>query len=85
MGWLDRDSRKALYLCTRHHAGWYMVNVLGLDSEVVAIALGHEDGGEQVRRTYGHRDASRRLDKVIAAYERMANVVPIDFGKEKRA
>lgn len=78
MGWLDRDSRKALYLCTRHHAGWYMINTLGLDSEIVAVALGHEDGGEQVRQTYGHRDREQTLDRVIAAYEQASNVVSLD-------
>jgi hypothetical protein len=38
----------SLYLATRHFAGWYMVNVLELPSEDVAIALGHTDGGELV-------------------------------------
>jgi hypothetical protein len=41
-------------------AGWYMVNVLDLPSEDVAIALGHTDGGELVRRLYGHRDHDGR-------------------------
>jgi hypothetical protein len=36
----------SLYLATRHFAGWYMVNVLDLPSEDVAIALGHTDGGD---------------------------------------
>jgi integrase len=34
----------SLYLATRHFASWYMVNVLDLPSEDVAIALGHTDG-----------------------------------------
>ncbi len=63
----------SLYLATRHFAGWYMVNVLELPSEDVAIALGHTDGGELVRKLYGHRDQERALDRVTAAYERMAN------------
>ncbi len=58
----------SLYLATRHFAGWYMVNVLDLPSEDVAIALGHTDGGELVRRLYGHRDRDRALDRVAAAY-----------------
>jgi integrase len=58
----------SLYLATRHFAGWYMVNVLDLPSEDVAIALGHTDGGELVRRLYGHRDRDRALDRVTAAY-----------------
>jgi integrase len=62
----------SLYLATRHFAGSYMVNVLELPSEDVAIALGHTDGGELVRRLYGHRDRDRALDRVAAAYERTA-------------
>lgn len=37
------------------------------------IALGHADGGELVRRLYGHRDYVRALDRVTAAYERTAS------------
>ena len=44
-----------------------MVNMLGMPSEDVGIALGHEDGGELVRRLYGHRDKDQALDRVVAA------------------
>jgi integrase len=64
----------SLYLATRHFAGWYMVNVLGLDSEDVAFALGHEDGGELVRMLYGHRDRSLALCRVSDAYKRQGVV-----------
>lgn len=60
---------RSLYLATRHFAGWYMVNVLLLDSEDVAFALGHEDGGHQVRTTYGHREREAALRRVAAAYQ----------------
>lgn len=50
-----------------------MVNVLELPSEDVAIALGHTDGGELVRKLYGHRDHECALDRVTAAYESTAN------------
>jgi integrase len=63
----------SLYLATRHFAGWYMVNVLDVPSEDVAIALGHTDGGELVRRLYGHRDHERALDRVTAAYGQTAS------------
>jgi integrase len=62
----------SLYLATRHFAAWYMVNELELPSEDVAIALGHSDGGELVRKLYGHRDEDRALDRVTAAYGRTA-------------
>ena len=63
----------SLYLATRHFAGWYMVNVLDLPSEDVAIVLGHTDGGELVRKLYGHRDQERALDRVTAAYGQTAS------------
>ena len=63
----------SLYLATRHFAGWYMINVLELPSEDVSIALGHTDGGELVRKLYGHRDRERALDRVTAAYARTAS------------
>lgn len=58
-----------LYLATRHFAGWYMTNELDLPSEDVAIALGHTDGGDQVRKLYGHREEKRARDRVLHAYE----------------
>jgi integrase len=64
----------SLYLATRHFAGAFMVNELELDSEDVAFALGHEDGGELVRKLYGHRDRARALDRVQAAYETTGQV-----------
>lgn len=51
-----------------------MVNVLEVPSEDVAIALGHTDGGELVRRLYGHRDHERALHRVTAAYARAASL-----------
>jgi hypothetical protein len=58
----------SLYLATRHFTGWYMVNELEMPSEDVAIALGHQDGDNLVRRLYGHRDRSRALDRIFGAY-----------------
>jgi integrase len=65
-----------LYVATRHFAGWYMVNVLELPSEDVAIALGHTDGGQLVRNLYGHRDAQLALDRVTRAYAIRGNDRP---------
>lgn len=42
-------------------------------SKDVATALGHTDGGELVRKLYGHRDHERALDRVTAAYGRTAS------------
>jgi integrase len=61
---------KSLYLCTRHFAGWYLVNVLEMASEDVAFQLGHEDGGELVRKLYGHRDRNLALRRIDEAFQR---------------
>ena len=45
-----------------------MVNELEMFSEDVAIALGHQDGGNLVRRLYSHRDKGRALDRIVGAY-----------------
>jgi hypothetical protein len=39
-----------------------------MSSEDVAIAPGNQDGGNLVRRLYGHRDKGRALDRVVGAY-----------------
>jgi integrase len=77
---LGLPVEQTLYVCTRHYAGWWMVNVLGLSPEVVAIALGHEDGGDLVRKTYGHRDREQALDQALRAYK--GNVTPLRAVKE---
>jgi len=70
----------SLYLATRHFAGWYMVNVLEMPSEDVAIALGHQDGGNLVRRLYGHRDRHHALDRIVGAYAAKAGSTTRDAG-----
>jgi integrase len=42
----------------------------GLDDRDVAIQLGHTDGGELVRRVYGHPSERRALDRVREALDR---------------
>jgi integrase len=78
-GWEGR-----LYLATRHFAGWYMVNELEMSSEDVAIALGHQDGGNLVRRLYGHRDKGRALDRIVGAYATRAENRPKRRGSSTR-
>jgi integrase len=63
-----RPEGFTLYQSTRHFAGWFMVNILGLDAAVVAHQLGHEDGGTLVERNYGHREKRRSLDAVKRAW-----------------
>lgn len=63
-----------LYLATRHYFGWYALNVLELDSAIIAEQLGHKDGGKLVEQLYGHPDRRRRLAKIRDAFERTDNV-----------
>lgn len=57
-------SGRRRYVATRHYFAWYALNVLELPDHVIALHLGHQDGGELVRKTYGHPDeelARRRI------------------------
>jgi hypothetical protein len=42
-----------LYTAARHYFGWYVLNVLGLPPHLIALQLGHRDGGGLVRENYG--------------------------------
>ncbi len=57
-----------------------MVNELEMPSEDVAIALGHQNGGNLVRRLYGHRDKGRALDRIIGTYAARVENRPKRFG-----
>lgn len=58
-----------LYLATRHYFGWYAVNVLEMDTAVVAEQLGHKDGGKLVEQLYGHPDKARRRRLLREAHD----------------
>ncbi len=66
-----------LYLATRHHFGWYALNVLGLEPYVIAEQLGHKDGGKLVIQLYGHPDKGRARRLIREAYDRQATVTPL--------
>jgi hypothetical protein len=57
-----------LYTATRHHFAWYGWNVLELDPADIAQHFGHQDGGELVRRLYGHFDQGRARDRIRTAF-----------------
>jgi hypothetical protein len=57
-----------LYTATRHYLGWYAWNVLELDARDIALHFGHQDGGELVRKLYGHPDAARARERVHEAF-----------------
>ncbi|HEX6659835.1 MAG TPA: hypothetical protein VF065_17210, partial [Ilumatobacter sp.] len=65
---LRRRARQHLYTATRHHFAWYAWNVLRLTPEDIAQHLGHHDGGELVRRLYGHFDQALARDRVREAF-----------------
>src|SRR5262245_61564653 len=57
-----------LYTSTRQYFGWYAWNVLELDPRDIALHFGHQDGGELVRKLYGHPDAARARERVREAF-----------------
>jgi integrase len=57
-----------LYTATRHHFAWYAWNLLGLSPEDIAQHFGHQDGGELVRKLYGHFDHAMARARVRAAF-----------------
>jgi integrase len=67
----------SLYLATRHFYGWYALNVLELPPHVIALHLGHTDGGRLVRELYGHPDAAMARRRTREAFRSVASVVPI--------
>jgi len=42
----------------------YAWNVLELDARDIALHFGHQDGGELVRKLYGHADARLARERV---------------------
>ena len=61
---------------TRHRAAWWMHVELGMPERLVAVQLGHTDGGKLVRELYGHSDhgALTEIDRYLDA---PTNVVPL--------
>ena len=52
------------------------INVLGLPDHVIALQFGHRDGGELVRKVYGHPDAKIARERVREAF-RQAPTAPV--------
>jgi hypothetical protein len=62
----------------RGHFGWYSLNVLELQPHVIALHVGHQDGGELVRTNYGHTDAKIARERVRDAFKQaLAAPVPL--------
>jgi integrase len=72
-----------LYTATRHYFGWYAWNVLELDARDIALHFGHQDGGELVRKLYGHPDAARARERVREAF-RQAPPAPVPLAAVAR-
>jgi integrase len=88
------EKKPTLYLATRHFAGWFMLNVLRQTCEDIALALGHTDGGDLVRKLYGHLDEGAARKRVADAYaeheqaeraKRKRNLRPVDGEGEAAA
>jgi len=65
-----------LYVASRHYFGWYAWNVLEPDARDIALHFGHQDGGELVRKLYGHPDAALARERVREAF-RQAPHAPV--------
>jgi hypothetical protein len=59
-----------LYTATRHYFSWCAWNVLELDARDIAIQLGHHDGGELVRKLYGHPTRHAPARRVREAFKK---------------
>jgi integrase len=66
-----------LYTATRHYFGWFALNVLELPPHTIALQLGHVDGGDLVRRLYGHPDAALARERTRAAFRSTAEIKPL--------
>lgn len=62
------------YAATRHHFGWYALNILDLDPAIIAEQFGHRDGGKLIEELYGHPDRRRRRAKLREAYDAAGEV-----------
>jgi integrase len=60
----------------RHRAAWWLHVELGMPERLVAVQLGHTDGGKLVRELYGHGDhgALAEIDRYL---DMPTNVVPL--------
>jgi integrase len=67
----------SLYLATRHYFGWYALNVLELPPHIIALQLGHDDGGGLVRELYGHPDAALARERTRQAFRDVASVTAL--------
>jgi integrase len=70
----------SLYLATRHYYGWCALNVLELPAHVIALHLGHDDGGQLVRANYGHPDAAIARKRTRDAFREVASVTALPGG-----
>jgi hypothetical protein len=71
------SGNTSLYLATRHFYGWYALNVLDLPPHVIALQLGHTDGGRLIRELYGHPDAALARERTRQAFRSVATVTPL--------
>lgn len=66
-----------LYTATRHHFAWYAWNVLELSPEDIAQHFGHQDGGELVRKLYGHFDQAKARARIREAFAKAPTLTPL--------
>jgi hypothetical protein len=78
----EADLRRARVRAARGHSRWQELDPVDLVkrglAHVIALHFGHQDGGELVRKLYGHPDAAIAREQVRDAFMRApAPPVPI--------
>jgi integrase len=73
-----------LYLATRHYLGWFALNRLNAEPWVIALWLGHKDGGTLVKRLYGHPDAEVAREIMRELYAGHTAVTPLRTAVQTR-
>ena len=71
-----------LYSSTRHYFAWYAWNVLRLEPHEIALQLGHRDGGELVRKRYGHADGAIARERIREAFAK-APAAPVSLDSRR--
>lgn len=57
----------------RHFCAHHMYVALGLPARIVAVQLGHNDGGRLVERLYGHGDVGA-LEEIDRAFSKVISL-----------
>jgi integrase len=75
------DGRKVDLYELRHFCAHHLYVTQGLPARVVAVQLGHNDGGRLVERLYGHGDVGA-LEEIDRAFSRVVSIESARSGSQ---